>query len=57
MVCMTIWIALFEYSDISCFIFFNELARYGISMMDGFGYESWEPGIIDFIIHVMYQSV
>lgn len=54
---MTMWIETFEYSDMSCFIFFNELVKHGISMMDGFGYESWEPGIIDFISHTVYQSM
>lgn len=62
MVCMTLYFLYgeeptFVYSDMYFFIFFDDVVRHGLSMADGFGYESFQEGAIDFFSrHCLYQG-
>jgi len=60
MVCMTLYFPFteaFAYDDVSSFIFFSDVVKHGISMADGFGYESFQEDAIDFFSrHCLYQG-
>lgn len=60
MVCMTLYFLSQEtivYADVSFLIFFDDVVKHGISVADGFGYESFQEGAIDFFSrHCLYQG-
>lgn len=59
MVCMTWYFILSKtivYADASSFICFDDAVKHCVSLADGFGYESFEENVFEFLIHNWYQG-